>query len=69
MRDFTHIAYIGGPPNVFVVNPSLGVRSLKTWSNSDAAAGDRLRLARRGTLGHLLAESFASDRHQAATDH
>src|SRR5215475_6668906 len=60
MRDFTHIAYIGGPPNVFVVNPALGVRSLK----------DLVELGRRGqaidyvspgvgTLGHLLAESFA----------
>ena len=29
MKDFTHIAYVGGPPNVFVVNPALGVRSLK----------------------------------------
>jgi tripartite-type tricarboxylate transporter receptor subunit TctC len=60
MKDFTHIAYIGGPPNVFVVNPSLNVRSLK----------DLVELGRRGqaidyvspgvgTLGHLLAESFA----------
>ena len=38
MRDFTHIAYIGGPPNVFVVNPSLDVRSLK----------DLVELGRRG---------------------
>src|SRR5262252_2323589 len=60
MKDFTHIAYVGGPPNVFVVNPALGVRSL-----ADLAA-----LGRRGevidcvspgvgTLGHLLMESFA----------
>jgi len=60
IRDFTHIAYIGGPPNVFVVNPALGVRSLK----------ELVELGRRGesidyvspgvgTLGHLLAESFA----------
>ncbi len=60
IRDFTHIAYIGGPPNVFVVNPALGVRSL----------ADLVALGRRGqpidyvspgvgTLGHLLAESFA----------
>jgi tripartite-type tricarboxylate transporter receptor subunit TctC len=60
MRDFTHIAYIGGPPNVFVVNPGLGVRSLK----------ELIELARRGppigyvspgvgTLGHLTAERFA----------
>jgi tripartite-type tricarboxylate transporter receptor subunit TctC len=60
LKDFTHIAYIGGPPNVFVVNPALGVRSL----------ADLVALGRRGevidyvspgvgTLGHLLMESFA----------
>jgi tripartite-type tricarboxylate transporter receptor subunit TctC len=60
MKDFTHIAYIGGPPNVFVVNPGLGVRSL----------AELVALGRRGqpidyvspgvgTLGHLLAEFFA----------
>ncbi|HVY58571.1 MAG TPA: tripartite tricarboxylate transporter substrate binding protein [Xanthobacteraceae bacterium] len=60
MRDFTHIAYIGGPPNVFVVNPDSGVHSIK----------DLIELARRegpisyvspgvGTLGNLLAEYFA----------
>jgi tripartite-type tricarboxylate transporter receptor subunit TctC len=60
MKDFTHIAYIGGPPNVFVVNPALGVHSL----------AELVALGRRGqaidyvspgvgTLGHLLAESFA----------
>jgi tripartite-type tricarboxylate transporter receptor subunit TctC len=60
LKDFTHIAYVGGPPNVFVVNPALGVRSLK----------ELVALGRRGepidyvspgvgTLGHLLAESFA----------
>ncbi len=60
LKDFTHIAYIGGPPNVFVANPALGVRSL----------ADLVELGRRGaavdyvspgvgTLGHLLAELFA----------
>jgi tripartite-type tricarboxylate transporter receptor subunit TctC len=60
MKDFTHIAYIGGPPNVFVTNPALGVRSL----------ADLVALGRRGqpidyvspgvgTLGHLLMEHFA----------
>src|SRR6266550_2243395 len=28
VRDFTHIAYLGGPPIVWVVNPSLGARTL-----------------------------------------
>jgi len=60
LKNFTHIAYIGGPPNVFVVNPALGVRSL----------ADLVALGKRGepidyvspgvgTLGQLLAESFA----------
>jgi tripartite-type tricarboxylate transporter receptor subunit TctC len=60
LKDFTHIAYVGGPPNVFVVNPALGVRSL----------AELVALGRRGqpidyvspgvgTLGHLLAESLA----------
>ena len=60
LKDFTHIAYIGGPPNVFVVNPALGVRSL----------AELVALGRRGevidyvspgagTLGNLLAELFA----------
>jgi tripartite-type tricarboxylate transporter receptor subunit TctC len=60
MKDFTHIAYIGGPPNVFVVNPALNVRSL----------AELVALGRRGaaidyvspgvgTLGHLMAEVFA----------
>src|SRR5262245_21558702 len=60
MKDFTHIAYIGGPPNVFVVSTALGVRSL----------AELVALGRRGqtidyvspgvgTLGHLLAEFFA----------
>ena len=60
IKDFTHIAYIGGPPNVFVVNPALGVHSLKQL----------IELGRRGqtidyvspgvgTLGHLLAEALA----------
>ena len=28
--DFTHIAYLGGPPNVFVVHPSAGVRASRS---------------------------------------
>ena len=60
MKDFTHIAYIGGPPNVFVVNPALGVRSL----NELVALGRRGQPIDYvspgvGTLGHLLAEFFA----------
>jgi tripartite-type tricarboxylate transporter receptor subunit TctC len=62
VRDFTHVAYLGGPPNVFVVHPALGVHSLK----------ELIALARRGrpvdfvspgvgSLGHLLVEYFARE--------
>jgi tripartite-type tricarboxylate transporter receptor subunit TctC len=61
MRDATHIAYIGGPPNVFIVNPKLGVHSLdelaalaKTKSLDFVSPGV-------GTLGHLLVEEFARE--------
>lgn len=60
LKDFTHIAYIGGPPNVFVVNPALGVRSLSEL----VALGRRGQVIDyvspgSGTLGQLLAEFFA----------
>src|SRR5262252_2919177 len=58
IRDFTHIAYLGGPPNVIVVHPTLGVHSIR----------ELVALARNrpieyvspgvGTLGHLLVENF-----------
>jgi tripartite-type tricarboxylate transporter receptor subunit TctC len=61
MRDATHIAYIGGPPNVFIVNPRLGVRSLaglvalaKTKSLDFVSPGV-------GTVGHLLMEEMAHE--------
>jgi tripartite-type tricarboxylate transporter receptor subunit TctC len=61
MKDFTHIAYFGGPPIVMIAHPSLGVKSLK----------DLLELAKKskeplgyvspgaGTLGNLVAEYWA----------
>ncbi len=71
MRDFTHIAYIGGPPNVFVVNPvarrALAQGPGRAWA---ARPGDRLRLAgrrhARASAGGIVR---AEDRHQAAADH
>ena len=60
MKDFTHIAYIGGPPNVFVVNPALGVRSLAALTEL-GRRGQPIEYVSPGvgTLGQLLAESFA----------
>ena len=60
MKDFTHIAYIGGPPNVFVVNPALGVRSLAALTEL-GRRGQPIEYVSPGvgTLGQLLAELFA----------
>ena len=60
LKDLVHIAFLGGPPNVLVVNPALGVTSLAEF----------LALARRGapldyvspgvgSHGQLVAEYFA----------
>src|SRR5262249_25176136 len=61
MRDATHVAYIGGPPNVFIVSPALGVHSLPEL----VARGREKTLdfvsPGNGTLGHLLVEAFARD--------
>src|SRR5262249_19392760 len=60
LKDFTHIAYIGGPPNAFVVNPALGVHSLAELV-ALGKRGDPIDYVSPGvgTLGHLLAELFA----------
>jgi len=59
LRDFTHVAYIGGPPNVFVVNPGLGVRSLKELVARAARQPIDYVSPGVGTLGHLTAERLA----------
>jgi tripartite-type tricarboxylate transporter receptor subunit TctC len=60
MKDFTHIAYIGGPPNVFIVSPSLGVRSLNELVAHAQKVGTIDYVAPGvGTLGHLMMEGFA----------
>src|SRR5215813_12322723 len=59
LRDFTHIAYLGGPPNVLVVHPALNVRSLDQF----LAVARREKLAfvspGVGSHGHLVSEAFA----------
>ena len=60
MKDFTHIAYVGGPPNVFVVNPgSACARSRSWWSSGGGGQAIDYVSPGVGTLGHLLAEYFA----------
>ena len=65
MRDFTHIAYFGGAPNVFVVHLELGVTSLKDFlarAHSDAS-GIEYVSAGVGTTGNMVAEVLAAKEH------
>ncbi len=59
MRDATHIAYIGGPPNVFLVSPKLGVRTLPELVALAKQRSLDFVSPGLGTLGHLLVEEFA----------
>jgi tripartite-type tricarboxylate transporter receptor subunit TctC len=59
LRNFTHIAYLGGPPNVIVVHPSLGVTTFQELVA--AAKRDTVSYISPGpgTIGHLVPELLA----------
>jgi tripartite-type tricarboxylate transporter receptor subunit TctC len=61
VKDFTHVAYFGGPPIVFVVPTSLGVKTLAELVAYAKKTGEKLTYASpgTGTSGHLVAEYFA----------
>jgi tripartite-type tricarboxylate transporter receptor subunit TctC len=61
VRDFTHIAYIGGPPIGIVVHRGFGVSSLRDLlaRARQAAAPVGYVSAGTGSLANLLAESWA----------
>jgi|HubBroStandDraft_6_1064221.scaffolds.fasta_scaffold49131_1 tripartite-type tricarboxylate transporter receptor subunit TctC len=62
VRDFTHIAYLGGPPNVIVAHPALGVHSIRELVALARGRGPIDYVSPGvGTLGHLLVESFAKN--------
>ncbi len=61
MRDATHIAYIGGPPNVFIVSPKLGVRSLAELAALAKSKSLDFVSPGVGTVGHLLMEEMAHE--------
>jgi len=58
LRDFTHIAYFGGTPNVLVVHPSLGVKTYAEFlaRARGAAGGTEYVSAGFGTMGNWVAE-------------
>ena len=61
VRDFTHIALLGGPPAVFAVHPSLPVKDLKAFVALARSRPHELTYGSPGigTQGHLMAEVFA----------
>ncbi len=67
MKDFTHIALLGGPPAVFAVNLSLPVKSLKDFVQLAKQKPGQLTYGSpgNGTQGQLVAELF---KHEAGLD-
>ncbi len=61
VKDFTHVAYFGGPPIVFIVPKDLGVKNLPELVAFAKAHDEKLTFASpgTGTSGHLVAEYFA----------
>ena len=61
LRSFSHVAYIGGPPTVIVVHPSLGVTTFKELVTLVKSGAPPLAYGSPGpgTLGNLLAEFWA----------
>jgi tripartite-type tricarboxylate transporter receptor subunit TctC len=60
IRDFTHIALLGGPPSVFAVHPSVPVKQLQTFVALAKAKPGLFTYGSpgNGTHGHLIAELF-----------
>ena len=61
IKDFTHIAYLGGPPNVFVVHPSAGVNSFKELLALMKSQPDGVQYVSPsiGSVGNMVAEYVA----------
>jgi tripartite-type tricarboxylate transporter receptor subunit TctC len=61
MKDFTHIAYLGGPPNVLVVHASLGIKTFQEFVAKASAVRDGIPYVSPsvGAVGHLVAEYIA----------
>jgi tripartite-type tricarboxylate transporter receptor subunit TctC len=60
MKDFTHIAMLGGPPVVLVVNAAVPVQDVKGFIAYVSAKPDGINWASsgQGTHAHLIGETF-----------
>jgi tripartite-type tricarboxylate transporter receptor subunit TctC len=65
VKDFTHIAYLGGPPIVLAAHPSLGVKTFEEL-RARLKSGDKeleYNSPGVGSLGHLVPEFIAKKDH------
>jgi tripartite-type tricarboxylate transporter receptor subunit TctC len=62
VRDFTHIAYLGGPPNVFVVHASHPATTFKQLLDAMRATpeGTQYVSPSIGSVGNMVAEYLAA---------
>jgi tripartite-type tricarboxylate transporter receptor subunit TctC len=62
VREFTHIAFIGGSPNAFVVHPSTGVKNFAEFMTFAKNAKDGIEYVSPGlgSGGNSVAEYFAA---------
>jgi tripartite-type tricarboxylate transporter receptor subunit TctC len=60
VKDFTHIAMLGGPPLAFVINPTLKANTLKEFEELVRKASSPMSFGSpgAGTHGHLIGEAF-----------
>ena len=59
MNDFTHIAFLGGPPNALVVHPSFRAQNFSEFiERLKAKGGIEYATAGPGTTGNVLMEYF-----------
>ena len=65
LKDFTHIAYLGGPPAVVLVHPSLGVTTYKDLVALARSSKEPMSYISPGTgsNGFLVAEYLAQQGH------
>jgi tripartite-type tricarboxylate transporter receptor subunit TctC len=65
MKDFTHIAMIGGPPVVLVVNPAVPVQDVKGFIAYVASRPEGINWGSsgQGTHAHLIGETFRAATH------
>ena len=70
IKDFSHIAYLGGPPNVFVVHPSLGINTFKELLAVMRGEKDGVQYVSPsiGSVGNMVAE-YVADKEKLTLTH